>query len=254
MASDFDQLVSIITPCYNSSAYIQQTIESVINQTYTNWEMIIVDDCSTDNSKDIIDFFCQCDKRIKYLKTEFSSGSPTLPRNIGIDNSNGRYIAFLDSDDLWYSNKLEIQLNYFNDPKVALVYTNYEKISENGISKNRVIIAPDMVNYNILLRGNVIACCTCMYDTHLIGKNYFTKQGHEDYALWLKILRKGFIAKNTGQVSAKYRIRNSSLSSNKYKVIFWIYNIYRNNEKISIIKSVYFSFITLSNSFFKYLK
>lgn len=254
MATDFEQLVSIITPCYNSSAYIQETIESVINQTYTNWEMIIVDDCSTDNSKDIIDIFCKIDKRIKYFKTEFSSGSPTRPRNDGIYISNGRYIAFLDSDDLWHSNKLETQIKLFQDPEVALVYTNYEKISENGISNNRVIIAPILVDYKCLLRGNVIACCTCVYDTHKIGKQYFLKQGHEDYALWLKILKKGFIGKNTGFVSAKYRVRHSSISSNKYKVIFWVYNIYRNNEKMSIINSVYFSFSTLSQSFLKYLR
>lgn len=246
--------VSIITPLYNSESFIAETIQSVISQTYNNWEMLIIDDCSKDKSSEIVKTYESLDERIKYFKTDFPSGSPTKPRNIGIEKANGRYIAFLDSDDLWVQNKLETQLQFFEDDSVAIVFSNYEKINEQGIQNNRVIKAPKIVDYKTLLKGNVIACCTCVYDSFKTGKLYFNNQGHEDYALWLEILKKGYFAKNTGLVSAKYRVRNASISSNKYKVIFWIYTIYRENENMSIIKSIYYSFITLSRSFFKYFK
>lgn len=248
------KLVSIITPLYNSEQFISKTIESVIAQTYLDWEMIIVDDCSTDQSSEIVKSYMTSDDRIKYFKTTFPSGSPAKPRNIGIEKANGRYIAFLDSDDLWEQNKLETQLQFFEDDSVAIVFSNYEKINEQGIQNNRIITAPLLVDYKKLLKGNVIACCTCVYDSSKTGKLYFNNQGHEDYALWLEILKKGYFAKNTGLISAKYRVRNASISSNKYKVIFWIYTIYRENENMSIIKSIYYSFITLSRSFFKYFK
>lgn len=246
--------VSIITPLYNSESFIAETIQSVISQTYNNWEMLIIDDCSKDKSSEIVKTYKSLDERIKYFKTDFPSGSPTKPRNIGVEKANGRYIAFLDSDDLWEQNKLETQLRVLEDESVAIVFSNYQKINEQGIQNNRVIKAPKIVDYQKLLKGNVIACCTCVYDSSKTGKLYFNNQGHEDYALWLEILKKGYFAKNTGLVSAKYRVRNASISSNKYKVIFWIYNIYRQNERMSIIKSIYYSFLTLSRSFFKYLK
>jgi teichuronic acid biosynthesis glycosyltransferase TuaG len=249
-----NNLVSIITPLYNSEQFISKTIESVRAQTYTNWEMIIVDDCSTDNSKKIVEEFCKIEPRIKYYNTEFPSGSPTKPRNIAIEKAQGRFIAFLDSDDLWEPEKLKSQLELFNDEKVAIVFSNYEKINERGFSNNRIITAPLLVDYKKLLLGNVIACCTCVYDTYKVRKKYFFKQGHEDYALWLEILRNGYIAKNSGFISAKYRVRDSSVSSNKLKTIRWVYTIFRNNENLSIMESIFFTSITLSKSFFKYLK
>jgi glycosyltransferase involved in cell wall biosynthesis len=249
-----NELVSIVMPCYNSDSYIKCSIESVINQTYSNWELVIIDDCSTDNSYQIINSFCEKDKRIIYFKTNFPSGSPTIPRNIGIMNSRGRYIAFLDSDDIWAANKLENQICLFDNDLIAIVFSNYEKISENGCTKNRIVIAPNLINYKQLLYGNVIACCTCVIDTSKSGKLKFNNQGHEDYALWLKILRRGFYAKNSGLVLASYRVRESSVSSNKLKVISWIYFIFRKNEKLSKFSSLYFTFTTLYKSFVKYLK
>lgn len=247
-------MVSIIMPCYNAGKYIKMSVQSVINQTYSNWELIIVDDCSSDNSLEILKYYIVLDDRIKYFKTTNPSGSPTLPRNIAIEKAKGRYIAFLDSDDLWEPNKLESQVELFKIDKVALVFSNYEKINEKGISNNRRIKAPLIVDYKKLLKGNVIACCTCIYDSHKVGKKLFYKQGHEDYALWLEILRHGFIAINTGYFSAKYRVRDESVSSNKFRSITWVYNIYRKNENLSILDSLFFTSITLSKSFFKYLK
>ncbi|MBO9585953.1 MAG: glycosyltransferase family 2 protein [Flavobacterium sp.] len=246
--------VSIITPLYNSESFIAETIQSVIAQTYKDWEMLIVDDCSTDNSKSIIEEFIKLDSRIKYFRTNAPSGSPTTPRNIGIEMASGRFIAFLDSDDLWKCNKLQLQIPLFQDRKVGIVFSNYEKINENGESNERFIIAPSQVNYKKLLKGNVIACLTAVYDREKLGKVYFTKQGHEDYAFWLSILKRGYVGKNAESVLAKYRVRKSSVSSNKFKVINWYYKIYRQNEKLSAIISLYYVSIALFKSFFKYVK
>lgn len=233
------KLVSIITSCYNASQYISNTIESVIIQTYSEWEMLIVDDCSSDASAIIINEYVKQDKRIKYLKTEKTSGSPVLPRNIAIEKAQGKYIAFLDSDDIWLPTKLEEQLKLFDDDKVAVVYSNYEKINEKGDRSDRIIKAPAEVDYHNLLKSNVIGNLTGIYDTGKVGKVYCQNIHHEDYILWLSILKKGFIAKNTNTVTALYRVRDNSVSSNKLKVLSWQWNILRYVEKLPFYKAVY---------------
>lgn len=248
-----NNLVSIITPCYNSDKFISKTIESVISQTYTNWEMIIVDDCSTDNSASIIKRYTEFDKRIKYIKTEFASGSPAYPRNMGISLAKGRYIAFLDSDDLWQENKLYLQLPLFKDEDVAIVYSYYEKMTEDGLCSNRIVKSALFHSYSTLLYGNEIACLTAIIDVNKTGKIYFEKIGHEDYAMWLSILKKGFIAKNVPKPLAIYRVRKSSVSSDKIKVIKWIWNIYRNVEKKTVLISLFYSISDLTKSFVKSL-
>lgn len=244
-------LVSIITPCYNSSAFISQTIASVISQTYFNWEMIIVDDCSTDDSAIIIKSYSEIDSRIKYYKTEFASGSPTLPRNIGISKAKGRFIAFLDSDDLWLPEKLETQLPLFSDDNVVIVYSYYKRISEDGKKLSRIIKSSSFHSYRTLLYGNEIGCLTAVIDTTKVGKCFFQHVGHEDYALWLSILKKGRIAKNAGTVLAYYRVRRSSVSSNKVKAISWVWHIYYREEKLSLFASLIYLCSDLTKSFIK---
>ena len=244
-------LVSIITPCYNSAQFITDTINSVINQSYPNWELLIIDDCSTDHSDKIIQEFSSRDKRIKYFKTEKPSGSPIYPRNMGIKNATGRYIAFLDSDDKWLPNKLEEQLELFKNEKTAVVYSNYEKINEEGKRENRIIKAPSQVNYIKLLESNVIGNLTGIYDTTKVGKVYCQNIHHEDYVLWLSILKKGFIAQNTQTVTALYRVRKNSVSSNKFKILSWQWNILRNVENLPFIKCIYYYSIYAVKAFLK---
>ena len=246
--------VSIVTPLYNSEKYIADTINSVIAQTFLDWEMLIIDDCSTDNSKYIVEQFTTSDKRIKYFKTNFQSGHPTTPRNIGISMAKGRFIAFLDSDDIWLPNKLDIQIPLLLEDNVVIVFSNYEKINENGKESGRYIIAPEYVSYNSLLRGNVIGCSTSVYDCKKAGKIFFTKQGHEDFAFWLSILKRGYLAKNSSLILAKYRIRKNSISSDKFKVLMWYYKIYRVNESFSVVRSFFYVVIAIKRSFFKYIK
>lgn len=248
-------IISIITPCYNCSELIAETIKSVLSQTYSKWELLICDDCSTDNSAEIIKSFASKDSRIIYLKTEKASGSPTKPRNMCIEKARGRYIAFLDSDDLWLPNKLEEQIKLLmTTSNAAIAFSYYEKIDEAGTRDNRVVKSPDNITYNKLLYGNVIGCLTGMYDTKKVGKIYLENIGHEDYVLWLNILKRGYIAKNTNNVQALYRVRSNSVSANKIKVLGWQWNIYRKSEKLGMIKSAYYFCCYAFNAVLKAIK
>jgi glycosyltransferase involved in cell wall biosynthesis len=248
-------LVSIITPCYNSAEYIAQTIESVLTQTYQNWEMIIVDDCSIDSSVEIISLYQKSDYRVKLYQTEACSGSPVEPRNIGIEKASGQYIAFLDSDDVWLSDKLENQIKQFDSKDIGIVYSNYEKMSESGIRKNRFIKSPPMATYLQLLNGNCIPCLTAIYDVSIVGKVFFSRQfRHEDYVLWLTILHARCIAKNTNTIEALYRVKKKSVSANKLVALSWQWNIYRNFLKLTFFRSIHYFCFYAIKAFLKYLK
>lgn len=235
-------IISIIIPCFNSQSFISQSVQSVIQQTYDDWELLIIDDCSTDSSDLVINKFLN-NKSIKYFKTNKPSGSPILPRNIGIENAQGRYIAFLDSDDVWLPNKLERQMKMFEKYEdMAICFSNYEKMTEQGERNNRIIKAPSMSTYKQLLLSNVIGCLTAVYDTEKVGKVFFQNHSHEDYILWLDILKRGYVARNTNTVEALYRVRENSVSSNKLKTLSWQWDIYRNVEKIGLLRSSYYFF------------
>ena len=248
------EVVSIVMPVYNAECYITDSINSVISQTYQDWELLIIDDCSSDNSPMIIQQFVQSDKRIKSFKTVCPSGSPVEPRNIGVKNAKGRFIAFLDSDDMWLPDKLERQVKIFEkNNDMAICFSNYEKISEDGERNGRIVVAPDMTTYNLLLYGNVIGCLTAMYDTDKTGKVFFENHRHEDYILWLDILKKGYVARNTNTVDALYRVRGHSVSSNKLKVLSWQWDIYRQVEHLGFLRSIYYFMAYAYKSFRKAL-
>lgn len=231
--------VSIIMPVYNTEAFLAESIESVLAQTYREWELLIVDDGSTDGSVFLIKAFTERDPRIKYLKMDIHSGSPALPRNIGIKYAQGRYIAFIDSDDMWLPDKLEKQVELFGDPRAAVVYCDYERIAEDGRRAGRIVRAPGLIGYGQLLLGNVIGGLTGVYDTHKVGKVYQLSHPHEDYIMWLSILKRGFVARSTQTVGALHRVRRRSVSSNKLKALSWQWDIYRHVEKLGLVKSVY---------------
>ena len=231
--------ISIITPCCNAAKCLVQTIESVLAQTWSDWEMLIVDDCSLDASADIIREYAKKDPRIKYFRTSQRSGSPAVPRNVGIENACGRYIAFLDSDDMWLPNKLEVQMKAFQENiDAAIVYSYYEKVTETGVRSGRIVASPPRITYDDLLYGNIIGCLTGLYDTEKVGKVYMNQIGHEDYAMWLEILKKGFVGVNTCDVQALYRVREGSVSADKFKAARWQWNIYRNVEHLALFKAI----------------
>lgn len=261
MATDFhhnaetdmgnSQLVSIIMPMHNSEQYLRESIESVLAQTYPHWELLIIDDASTDSSTDIVKEYAAKEQRISLLHNEQNIKMPSAPRNVGIMAAKGRYIAFLDSDDVWFPQKLEQQLPMFSDNRVAIVYSNYEKMDEQGRRNDRFIFAPHRATYRTLLCGNIIGNLTGIYDTHKVGKVIIRDIHHEDYAMWLSILKKGFIAKNTGTTLAAYRVRNSSVSSQKLRVCKWQWDVYRKVEHLSIVKSAFYFCCYAFNAFFK---
>ena len=243
-------------PAHNAGKTIASAIESVIAQSYDQWELLVIDDCSTDDTVSIVSEYAKKNKRIKILHTDKSLGKPYYPRNIGIQNASGRIIAFLDSDDLWLPTKLEHQIPIFDENNVAVAFSYYEKFSTDGttLDNNRVIKSPAFVSFKSAIYGNPIGNLTGMYDTQKVGKVFFEDAGHEDYILWLTILKKGFVAKNTNTVEARYRVAEKSVSSNKGKAASWTWNIYRKTLGFNLIKSLFCYSIYMIKGVLKYFK
>ncbi|HHD2971041.1 glycosyltransferase [Clostridium perfringens] len=243
--------ISIITASYNAERFIKNTIESVLKQTYQNWEMIIIDDCSSDNTESIVNRYVELDKRIKFFKLEKNSGA-AIARNLGINKANGEFIAFLDSDDLWDENKLEKQIEFMKERKIGFSFTGYRLMKENGELLNKEIMVPEKVDYNSLLKNTIIGCLTVMIDKRIIGEFKMPElRAGQDTATWLSILRKGNIAYGYNEILASYRLVNGSISSNKMKALKRTWNIYRNVENLSLYKSIYCFLFYSKNAFLK---
>ncbi|MCQ2360716.1 MAG: glycosyltransferase family 2 protein [Paludibacteraceae bacterium] len=246
-------LVSIITPMYNAGAFIAQAIESVLSQTYTNWEMIIADDCSTDNGFAIASSYASENPKIKVVKTDSNTGCPAGARNRSLAEASGQYIAFLDADDIWGKNKLEKQVAALKDPEVALVYSYYSKFTDH-INESRLITAPAFTTYSSMLYGSVIGCLTAIYDASKVGVKQFEKSHHEDYILWLTILKDRYKAICIPEVLAYYRVGESSVSSNKLQSAKWYWDILRGHERISFPRACVYFASYMFKSVIKYLK
>lgn len=245
------ELVSIITPSYGSANFIIQTIESVLVQTYPYWEMIIVDDKSPDNSNEIIESYIQNDDRIKLIKLEKNSG-PAIARNRAIEEAKGRYIAFLDADDLWHPNKLEKQLNFLQEKDLAFTYASYDLIDEDDISLGTYTTVSE-VSYRSMLKTCSIGCLTAIYDTDKLGKVFMPEiMKRQDYGLWLKILKSIETTYGYQEVLATYRIRKDSVSSNKLRAAKYQWKIYREVEKFNRVKSSYYFIHYAINGLLKY--
>ena len=234
-----EPLVSIITPVYNAEMFLSDTIKSVQNQTYKNWEMLLVDDCSKDNSAQIIKEFQKYDDRIKYIKLEKNSGA-SVSRNTGIKNAKGRFIAFVDSDDIWKPEKLEVQVKYMLENNLGFTFTSYRYMKEDGELTNKVAKAPSKINYNGLLKNTIIGCSTVVIDTDIVEafEMPLVRRG-QDTATWLQILRKEKYAYGIDKDLVYYRLVGESLSSNKIIALKRTWNTYRNVEKLGLIKSSY---------------
>lgn len=234
-----EPLVSIITPVYNAERFLSDTIKSVQNQTYKNLEILLIDDCSKDNSAQIIKEFQKYDNRIKYIKLKKNSGA-SVSRNEGIRNAKGRFIAFVDSDDIWKPEKLEIQIKYMLKENLGFTFTSYRYMKENGELTNKIAKAPSKINYNGLLKNTIIGCSTVVIDKDIV--DYFemplVRRG-QDTATWLQILRKEKYAYGIEQDLVNYRLVGESLSSNKIIALKRTWNTYRNVEKLGLLKSSY---------------
>lgn len=234
-------MVSIIVPVYNAEKFIRETIQTVLNQTYKNWELLVVNDCSTDNSKKIIEEYEKKDKRIHMIELEHNSGA-AIARNTGIENSKGRYIAFLDADDLWDKRKLEKQLKFIKENNYEFTYTGYEFADENGNKNGKIVNVPKEINYKQALKNTTIFTSTVIFDIKKLGKELIkmpnVKRG-QDTATWWKVLKTGIIAHGLQESLSVYRRSNKTLSSNKIKALKRTWNLYRHVENLSMPKSLY---------------
>lgn len=244
-------LVSIITPCYNSIEFIEQTIDSVLEQSYLNWEMIIVDDSSTDKSQDIILKKSKEDKRIKPIFLKQNVGVAKA-RNIAIKKSKGRFLAFLDSDDIWNNKKIEKQIDFMRNKNIAFSFTSYQPINKRGEKKYPIVYAPEKINYYGYLKNTIIGCLTVMLDKKLVGDFTLPNiRSSQDMSLWLMIMKRDITAYGMSEVLAKYRVSSNSNSSNKIRAAFDVWMVYRKLEKLSFIYSLYCWFSYIYNALVK---
>jgi len=236
------EMISIITPMYNSEKFILDMIKSVQVQTYQNWEMIVVDDCSQDGGPNIVKKISKTDDRIKLISQKKNSG-PSHVRNIAIGLAKGRYLAFLDSDDLWHEEKLNKKLKFMKKNHYAFTYTGFEKINEAGEVIGTGFPYKKEVCYYDLLKSNHIGCLTAMLDLQLIGEKLYMpniKGGREDHGFWLDILKRIEKAYCLKEVLGQYRIRAKSMTINKTANVKYQWELYRKIEKLNMMKSLYY--------------
>ncbi|NBI29325.1 glycosyltransferase family 2 protein [Chengkuizengella marina] len=245
-----EDLVSIIMPAYNCGDYIGFTIDSVIAQKYKNWELILVDDCSTDNTKEIVKEYMVNDHRIKYYKLEENSGA-AVARNKALDLAKGKYIAFLDSDDVWFPEKLSKQISFMKVNRYNFTCTSYTKIDELGNYLNRTIRAQSIRDYDGVLKtcpGN----STVIYNAEKLGKFKIPNiKKRNDYVMWLQVIKKEKYLYGIEEPLSSHRIRTDAISSNKFSLVGYHWKVYREIEKLSLIKSSYLIIYWIITTLFK---
>lgn len=233
-------LVSVIMPCYNMERYISDSIMSVRQQTYPHWELLIVDDASTDGTEAVIESHCQQDDRIHFTKKDIHSGIADS-RNMCLKMAQGQYLAFLDADDIWQPKKLERQLAFMTKKGIGFSYSSYHCIDENGQPLNKIVKAAGNLDYEAYLRNTIIGCSTVMVNKDIVGAvevpNFRTS---EDTATWLDILKNGYLAYAIDETLVSYRIRRKSASSNKIKASFDLWQVYRQHEKLPFFKALHY--------------
>lgn len=243
-------MVSIVMPSYNTGKYIKETIESVLAQSYSNWELIIVDDCSTDDTDDVVSQYL-ADVRIYYIKNEINSGA-AASRNRALREAKGKWIAFLDSDDLWEPDKLKKQIAFMENNNYHFSYTNYIEIDEESFPNGKKVTGPNRITKHGMYNYCWVGCLTVMYDAKAIGLVQIEEiKKNNDYAMWLKVCKKAdcYLLDET---LARYRKRSGSISNHGYmKLIKWHYKLYREAEGKKPIPSV---LLTIRNIMFGVIK
>lgn len=236
-------LVSIVTPCYNAERWLPGFFFGVLSQTLKNWELILIDDCSFDQTGKIISEYASRDERIKYTRLHLNSG-PSVARNQGVAQSIGRYIAFLDVDDLWHPSKLEIQIAWMNAFSIGMSYHDYRHISADGSAVGHIVKGPNHLSWSLLHKRRGVGCLSIVFDRELCPLPVFPEQRDkfiaEDLVAWLSVLKQGVIARRLPLCLAYYRISPSSRSSNKFNAFLSVWNIYRVVSKISFLKCLWY--------------
>lgn len=234
---NIEQLVSIIMPAYNSEKFITDAINSVKLQSYKNWELIVINDGSSDKTEEVVMNLKDPNFKIILVNLKINKGIANA-RNVGIEKSHGKYVAFLDSDDMWKPEKLSIQIGIMEKKNYKFTYSSYDVISDSNLFLKIRGIEHDKIDYKKLLKSNWIGCLTVVINRELIIGNLMPEIRHEDYATWLTILKKNnCYAYGINQSLALYRSTNNSMSSNKCKSILWVWNIFRKNQNFNFIEA-----------------
>jgi teichuronic acid biosynthesis glycosyltransferase TuaG len=245
-------LVSIITPAYRCASVVDETIKSVIAQTYPHWEMLIAEDCSPDNTREVVERWMWVDPRIKLIKLD-RNGGPALARNAALECAKGRWIAFLDSDDLWLPQKLEQCLEFARKCDASFVFTGFRRIPAAGGEPGRYIGVPATLNYRQLLGNTAIATSTVMLDTARTGQIRMRKTYYDDFDCWLQVLKKGITAHGLDADLMRYRMMEKSVSRNKGKSALKVWRAYRDLEGLSIPLSAWYFTQYVVRGVLKYL-
>ena len=229
-------VVSVVMPVYNETVYLREAIQSVLRQTYPSWELWIVDDASTmDVRSAVADLLT--DERIHFLRLS-ENRTVAGARNAGIAAAKGRYLAFLDSDDWWLPEKLEKQIRFMQEKNIAMSFTSYRRVSENGRKVGRVLEAEGMVDYSRLLKGNCIGCSTVMIDRRQCAAVKMPLERHEDYITWLNLAKQKLSICGLAEDLMRYRVGENSLSGNKLKSLWWTWKVYRESQRLSFWRSL----------------
>ncbi|MCP2044260.1 glycosyltransferase family 2 protein [Pontibacter sp. HSC-36F09] len=247
-------MISIVTAAYNCELYISETIRSVQTQTYEDWELIIVDDHSTDKTNKVILKAAESDKRIKYIYNENNLG-PAKTRNRGIEFAKGQYLTFLDGDDLWLPTFLEVSLRFMANNNCVFTFASYKRVDEELNPLLSDFIVPDKVSYSDILKTCSISCLTAFIDISKVGKHYMPDlKKRQDFVLWLSILKKIDFAYGIKEPLAIYRIRKGSVSRNKFKALQYNWRVYRDVEKFNLLRSTYYASHYIYNGLRKYAR
>lgn len=252
MANACEQdLVSIITPAFNAAAYVHSTISSVKGQSYNNWELLIVDDCSTDNTVEIVERAAALDPRVRLIRQR-KNGGPASARNSALDAAKGRWIAFLDSDDLWLPEKIESQLSFQRRRSAKVTFTAFRRISADGLQTGHLINIPERVGYRHLLGNTVIATSTVMVDRKLSGEFRMKAMYYDDFGCWLDLLRDGDVALGLQRDLMRYRVVGQSVSRNKKNSARQVWRTYRTVEKLGLLQALWYFVSYAVNGYLKY--
>jgi teichuronic acid biosynthesis glycosyltransferase TuaG len=250
-----DAKISIITANFNSHVFIQDTYNSIFRQTISNWEWLVTDDCSCDGSFDMLKMIAASDKRVKLFKNSTNLGA-AIARNKSIAQAKGRFIAFIDADDLWAPEKLEKQMAFMLTNNAGISFTTYKIISEYGDDQHKEVDlnAPSIIDYHGLLsKRATFGCSTVMIDKNIVGSiNMPNMRTGQDYATWLSILKIGFVAHLLREPLSSYRIVSGSISRNKFKKALRQWTIYRSHEKLSLFLSTYYFLWYAFRAVFRY--
>lgn len=233
-----NDLVSIITPAYRVAPFVGATIESVIAQDYSQWEMLVVDDKSPDDTGEVVARYASLDPRVKLIR-QAQNGGAASARNAALEAARGRFVAFLDSDDVWLPGKLSRQLSFMREMEAGLTFTAFRRISQDGTRTGRMIGVPSSLSYSSLLKNTAIVTSTVLVDKCATGPFRMTKTYYDDFVLWLELLKRGVVARGLPLDLVRYRVVQQSISRNKANSAKQVWRTYRDVERLGVLPSAW---------------